>query len=165
MKLVSHARLLDLLLYDGQTGDFYWKRSQGTARKGNRAGYLKRSDGYWRITIDKVTYLAHRLAWFYTYSIWPQDQLDHMDADKQNNRIANIRPSNHTLNQHNAHRRRDNKSGKSGVCWVRSQQKWRAYIRVNGKYIHLGVFANKQDAIMKRLAAERIYQPYRIIKA
>ena len=162
---LTQDRLRQLFLYDGQTGEFYWRNSRGTAKRGNRAGYLKQSDGYWRITINRVTYLAHRLAWVYVYGSWPVDQLDHMDGNKLNNRISNLRPSDHTLNQHNSHRRRDNKSGKSGVCWVRAQQKWRAYIRIQGQYRHLGLFVRIQDAVAARLRAEQEHQPYRIVKA
>ena len=162
---LTQARLWELLEYIPQTGEFFWRVSHGTKKKDSRAGYMKKSDGYYRVTVDRKTYLLHRLAWLYCYGSWPIDQIDHRNGNRDDNRISNLRMADHTTNQHNAHRRRDNKSGKSGVCWVRAQQRWRAYIRVNRKYRHLGLFVRIQDAIAARLQAEQIYQSFRYVKA
>lgn len=159
MKLIEHSRLRELLTYDRDTGYFYWLVSKGAVRCGSRAGYLK-ADGYYRVTVDRQIYLLHRLGWFYHHGFWPPDQLDHIDGNTKNNRISNLRMSDYQRNQHNAKRRKDNTTGKTGVGKLRSG-KYRAYIRVNQQQMHLGTFTNLQDAIRCRLMAEQQYQPAR----
>ena len=81
----------DLLNYDPDTGDFTWKVSTSNrVRVGQVAGTL-RHDGYIRIKVNGKLYLAHRLAWFFVYGVWPVEFLDHIDQDKSNNRINNLR--------------------------------------------------------------------------
>ena len=82
---------------------------------------------------------------------------DHHDRNSLNNRRYNLIEATTQENNRNASKRHDNKSGYSGVFWHKKQQKWHAYIRKNGKRIHLGSFILKEDAIIARLKAEKEY--------
>ena len=80
----------DVMDYDPDTGVFRWKASRGARRAGAVAGHLA-SIGYWYIQVDGRHYLAHRLAWLITNGAFPADQIDHIDGDRANNRLANFR--------------------------------------------------------------------------
>jgi hypothetical protein len=101
--------------YDAKTGLLYWAVSTGPRAKiGAQAGH-KRKDGYIIIKLNNKYYLAHRLAWFLTYNKWPENEIDHINGDRSDNRVGNLRDVPKSLNQRNSIRRRDNVSGKVGV--------------------------------------------------
>lgn len=83
------------------------------------------------------------------------EQLDHIDRNRQNNKIENLRAATNTTNQHNASTRKDNTSGCTGVH--KKNGKWQARIASFGKRIHLGVFELKQDAINAYKKAKEIH--------
>jgi Demerecviridae HNH endonuclease len=155
MAKVSHRRLLSVLDYDADTGIMIWKKQlSGRRRAGTVAGSIGGS-GYWRIRIDGVEYLAHHLAWFYVYGVWPK-RLDHKDTDKLNNRILNLRPA--TVSQNAANKRRQkNISGFKGVQ-KRPNDRWRAIIETRGKSLTLGTFGTPEEASAAYFkAAKRLF--------
>jgi len=157
-KSIAQSILKDRLLYNKETGVFTWIEScpHGRVKAGDVAG-CKTNKGYRAIMINGVSYQAHRLAFMYVAGYMP-DQVDHRDQDRMNNSWANLRPANNTLNQQNASRRKDNKSGFTGVIWRGERvNKWRAYVTVNGKRLWLGYFADKDDAIAARKEANIKY--------
>jgi hypothetical protein len=95
---------------------------------------------YLKATVLGVTYQCHRLAWFYVHGKWPIGVIDHIDLNKSNNRIKNLRDTSKSGNEHNRGVRKDNKSGYKGVFWSSRERKWKAAIKANGKKIHLGTF-------------------------
>lgn len=93
-KNLSQERLKSLLSYEETTGAFTWiskssKHSPVTV--GERADKLHKSSGYRRVQIDGERYVAHRLAWLYVYGEIPEDEIDHINNDKTDNSIANLR--------------------------------------------------------------------------
>jgi hypothetical protein len=134
--------LFDILDYNSETGIFTNKVTRNSrAVKGNIAGNVNK--GYIRITINKEKYLAHRLAWFYEYGKWPENLIDHKDNIGTHNWIDNLRDSTHSQNSFN----KGNIGGTSkfkGVRWDRG--KWKAQIKFNKKYKHLGRFDIEKDA-------------------
>jgi hypothetical protein len=76
----------------------------------------------------------------------PDDQIDHKNTDRLNNRWENLRPVENGQNIQNSNVRKDNLSGVKGIHWDASHKKWRAVLRVNGKTIRLGRFSSKDDA-------------------
>jgi hypothetical protein len=89
--------LQELLEYDRVTGKFKWIKARTGVTVGSEAGTV-RKDGYRQITVNRVIYFAHRLAWLYTYGVWPKDQLDHINADRDDNRIENLQECTHKEN-------------------------------------------------------------------
>lgn len=139
MKELTQEYLKSILNYDPVTGIFTWLvyRSR-LARAGSVAGNLN-SIGYRVIVIDQVSYLAHRLAWFYHYGVWPTDLIDHKSMNADENWIANIREASKSTNSANTHVRSTNKLGVKGVSQTPTGT-YRARIVLNGKERHIGTF-------------------------
>ena len=115
-----------------------WKESpNGRAPAHSVAGYI-RAGLYRLIKINGIHYLAHRLVFAYYHGRWPQDQIDHIDGDRQNNRIENLREVSPSMNMKNQKLRRDNTSGVIGVYWRNSISKWQSQIGINGRQTSIG---------------------------
>ena len=102
---------------------------------------------YWRVR-------AHRVVWLLHHGEWPNGEVDHINKDRLDNRIENLRVVSHAENAKNAKRRSDNTSGHTGVIWNRKLSKWQAQIHSGGKNHFLGAFTDINDAIAARKAAE-----------
>lgn len=116
---------------------------------GKRTVGSNANGGYLKIYVAGKEYRAHRLAWLYTYGVWPKDQLDHINGDPRDNRISNLREVDNALNRRNQKLRSDNKSGTVGVSFDTRSGKWDA--RVAG--VCVGMFQHKHEAI----AARKVY--------
>ena len=82
---------------------------------------------------------------------------DHINGNKLDNRKANLRTADKSLNATNTGLRKTNKSGYKGVSWSKLHNKWEAYIWKNNKKYHLGIYENLTDAANNRKKAEAIY--------
>lgn len=133
------------LAYDPDTGIFTWRIRRGCRGAGKEAGCL-RKDGYRIIGVYFTEFLAHRLAWFFVNGTWPDGEIDHINCDPSDNRIANLRLATRSQNQQNVPLTRANTSGYKGVIWDASRQLWRAEICVQYKRHYLGRFASKDEA-------------------
>lgn len=168
--LLTAEYVRERLAYDPETGGFTWRQPvllrTGGVRvpAGSRAGtYEKkgyRSIQFW-IDGRRVAIKEHRLAWLYVHGEWPVDQLDHINGDRADNRIANLRPATNSQNMANRKLNDNSKSGVKGVCFHRGTQRWRARLQYNGKRIHLGDFKEKEAAqIAYEAAAKRHFGEY-----
>lgn len=154
---LTAEKLRELLHYDPETAVFTWKVSTtNSVKAGDVAGYVN-NGGYLLISIQGRAYQAHRLSWFYTYGEWPKASIDHINRNRLDNRIANLRDVSHKQNLQNASKRSDNTSGYTGISRHRLAGKWQAHITHNQKSIYLGLFENLEDAVTARKAAERFY--------
>ena len=124
--------------------------------KGDEAGFTHKS-GYRNVIVNLISYKVHRVIWCMYYGKSPLKNLDHKDKDKINNNPKNLWEVTQQQNNINFSKRKDNKSGITGVDWVKRQNKWRAQIQYKKKKYNLGVFKNKKDAIKARKAAEKKY--------
>lgn len=142
---ITHAELVHALDYDSSTGFFRWKNPPVRCPvKGKIAGRID-SGGYRQIAINKLRYGAHRLAWFYHYAKWPKGQLDHINLNKDDNRIENLRECSPANNSWNRRVRSDSKTGLKGV--VHSYKgNYCAYITKNGHDVYLGYFPTAEEA-------------------
>lgn len=136
-----------ILEYDEETGIFIRKPINEKTRMDktkNTRWSLKEAGtitpyGYKAINIDHTVYLAHRLAWFYVNGEWPTE-LDHINGNKLDNKISNLRIASSSQNKRNRPKQANNKSGYKGVCFYPPLKKWHAQIHINRKRIHLGYF-------------------------
>lgn len=145
MTTLTCDRLREVLNYDAKTGVFTWRIK--TSRKvivGREAGSVK-SKGYVYIRIDSKPYYAHRLAWCYVYGDWPDEEIDHINGIRHDNRISNLRQASRKQNMENRVQP-IGASGYRGVCWLEANQKWRASIVHNKKNIYLGLFDTAEEA-------------------
>lgn len=102
--------------------------------------------GYKYFSIDGKKYYNHRIVWFLHNKKMPK-YLDHIDGNRLNNKIDNLRECNLTQNACNSLKRKDNTSGYKGVNWFKPQNKWRARINMYGKEYHFGYFDSIEKAI------------------
>jgi hypothetical protein len=142
----SAERLRELLHYDPATGIFTWlARANSRVHGGDVAGSVN-GRGYRQIGIDGRKYRAHRLAFLYMTGEWPVEQIDHINGVTVDNRWANLRPADQSLNNANTSRSKRNTSGYKGVSWHATKRKWKAEIGVNGRRRYLGYFSDPAEA-------------------
>jgi HNH endonuclease/AP2 domain len=142
--MLSQDKLKEILDYDPSTGIFIWKISASPRSAiGSAAGFVHHT-GYHLIKINKKQYPAHRLAWVYMYGSFPVDYIDHINGNKTDNRIVNLRNATNRENQQNQKRHRDGK--KAGVYFDTRRKKWIAIIQINRKRIYIGSFPTESDA-------------------
>jgi hypothetical protein len=149
-KLPSADYFRQFVKYDPLTGEFIWIAA--SARKGKtgcKTGFKDGKDGYILVRIEDVSYRAHRLAWLLEKGEDPGHfEVDHINGDKADNRIENLRLSTRGQNRANSVHNKSSKSGLKGVYWCKKQKKWRAQITINKKVMKLGAFANPFEAHM-----------------
>lgn len=156
-QILTVQRLKELLHYDADTGQFTGLRANG--RKHERVGTGNR--GYLVICVDQKRYKAHRLAWLYVHGEWPNDQIDHINGDRADNRISNLRAATNSQNKQNLRKARsDSRSGLIGAMWDGRSNKWRANILVDGKRKYLGYFEQAEQAHAVYVEAKRTLHPF-----
>ena len=138
-------QLRKLLHYEPDTGLFRWKvNRRGTAKVGSVAG-TSNGQGYINVTINEKRFKAHRLAWALYYNQDPGGmQIDHIDKNKSNNKIINLRLASNRRNGANSGPRKNNKLGVKGIYY--KNDKFRAAIKKNGKNYHLGYYDTIEEA-------------------
>jgi hypothetical protein len=129
--------------------------SRGSVAAGQQAENIL--NGYMQLGLHGKNYFIHRLAWFYVYGYFPEGDIDHINRERADNRIANLREVSRSCNVKNAPVRKDCKSGIRGVvCMpVGRKKKWHARICVNKKIILLGYYKTKLEAALARWEAEK----------
>lgn len=149
-----------LLTYDADTGYLYWKHDMCNRRikAGTRAG-SRTTTGYMEIRFGRKPVMQHRVAWFLYHGFLPECQLDHINRDKADNRISNLRmaPENAHHNNQNRNIGKNNTSGAIGVMWNPVTYNWLVRIKVKGHSIYVGSFKCFDDAVAARKAAELRY--------
>lgn len=130
-------------LYKYKDGKIYNKFSRGGAIKGSEAGSTTKQ-GYKLIRFERRFYFVHRVVWIMHNGRWPAGNIDHIDGDRLNNRIENLREATYSQNAHNQPRNSRNTSGYKGVHFWRNR--WRAEIYINNKRIRLGSFNTPEQA-------------------
>jgi hypothetical protein len=146
-------RLNELLTYDPASGLLRWKIARnGRVKAGALAGMNKR--GYVAVRIDLVEFGAHRLAWAMHYGVWPKADIDHMNGDRSDNRIVNLRDVTRSVNAQNQRRAgAANKTGYLGVYELKGR--FIASIKASKRTIHLGAFATPEEASAAYIKAKR----------
>lgn len=145
--MLTQGRLKEVLDYNPENGHFRWRKgsfyNQGNER---RAGSIDISNSHRSIFIEGNKYLEQTLVWLYVYGYFPEDNIYHIDGDKQNNRLINLKPANKSQTCQSKNKQSNNTSGFKGVSFCKSKERWRATIRVNKKLIHLGYFTCLEKA-------------------
>jgi len=145
--MLSRKILASKMTYSRDTGLFIWNN-------GDIAGTLDKG-GYVIIKVNKKAYKAHRLAWLYEYREMPSGHIDHVNHDRTDNRIDNLRDVSQAENNKNQRMYHTNTSGVTGVTF--QYGKWKTRINVDGKRICLGSFVEFSEAVNARKNAEVLY--------
>ena len=144
-----------------QNGQLFWKKQKGNKKPGELVGHLSQC-GYVRAKLDGIDYQIHRVIWTMLVGPIPADQeIDHINHNKSDNRLENLRLTDRKVNAKNLPKKLSNTSGVTGVHWSARDSRWYAQIRVNSKRVHLDVFDNVSDAILARQEAEITYNFHR----
>lgn len=154
-RYLTQKRLKEVLDYNPKTGIFTWivDRTK-TAKTGVVAG--SNNNGYIQISVDGILHRAHRLVWLYTHGYLPENEVDHINRNRSDNRITNLRHVSRKCNSHNCKVSDKNSSGVAGISWDNKNKKWVAQI-YSGKQYNLGRFKEKLDAVFARWKAEIKY--------
>ena len=145
--------------YDRKTGALVRRFSVGKAVAGTHST-CKDRDGYIVIGINKKLYRAHRVVWLYFHGQWPNNDCDHINRIKDDNRIQNLRDITRSQNKQNQLVTRVSKSGIKGVCWVAKIGRWQAEITHQGKSYILGRFVDIEDAAKAYKAAAKKFHEF-----
>ena len=158
-KIISesiHADLAKRLRYDKKFGTFSWiDKPSPCISAGAEAGCTD-SKGYRKIRFKGIGIACHRLVWFIETGYLPSI-IDHINGNRSDNRIQNLRPCTTSENMMNSNISSRNTSGFKGVNQRKGRTLWDASIRIDGKLIILGSFKNKEDAILARKSGEEKY--------
>lgn len=173
--VVTPEVVRELIAYDPLTGILTWNtrrphhffgqqqspesscRRWNTANAGKQALHVKNKSGYRHGAVYGQTVAAHRAIWAIVHGKWPDGTIDHINGDRSDNRLCNLRDVTLAENARNQRRRTSNTSGYTGVSLHKGTGKWVAMIKGDGRVRNLGYFATKECAYAARLAANAKY--------
>lgn len=166
MEVDRYIEAASHVTYNPDDGTFRWKRTSLIRQRFHlqRAG-SHRADGYVYITLAGRKLLAHRLAWLMAYGELPPENIDHINMDRSDNRIANLRSASVTDNNRNRRAQSNNTSGYKGVTFHKGTGKYHAKICVNKRRISLGYFdAAEHAALAYQKAAKEHHGDFARVK-
>lgn len=153
---IPTERLFEVFNVDFELGLLFWKiKSAKQIKIGKGLGW-KNANGYLMVGLDYKQTMVHRIIWAMKYGVWPKNQIDHINGNKTDNRIKNLREV--TNAQNCANRKKSSilsKTGIRGVFFDKNRKKFRAQITKNGKSTHLGMFMTVEDACAAYIAASQ----------
>jgi hypothetical protein len=161
MTLVEPTEWAEILFYNERTGRLFWRPKEEKNRHDKRRNTLFAGKeagtpvlGYKSVLYRGKKYLAHRVVWAIVYGEYPRFFIDHINGDRSDNRIANLRDVTQQENQRNVALLRNNTSGVMGVSWSEKDKRWTAEINGPKGPMKIGRFKEKSDAVFARKAAE-----------
>lgn len=155
--MITQEELKESISYDPETGVFTWLKTRcGRALAGSECGSLH-SLGYIIITIDKERYFSHRLSFLYMTGAFPENDTDHINGIRHDNRWVNLRSVTRSENLKNRKLSSNSTSGVNGVHFNKGCEKWEVKIRVDGKRKGLGYYFDFDEAVRVRKAADVKY--------
>ncbi len=157
MKNLTYERAKELLDYCAETGVLTRKiRLSNSVQVGEIAGFAHPTKKYISLYVDGIPYKAHRVIWLMHHGDWPKNQIDHINGNRTDNRIENLRDVSGQVNCQNKRKvGSKNTSGVLGVSWMESAKKFRAQLQVDGKPMYLGLSPDKESAHEAYLKAKR----------
>lgn len=163
--LPSVSVLKSILDYNPDTGVFFWKFRQEITkydktfniRYGGKIAGSENTQGYHVIKIRNILYRSHRVAWKMYYGVDPPVLIDHVNTNRLDNRISNLREATRCENGRNAKLSSKNTSGFKGVSWAPRRSLWCATITIDYKTKHLGYFEDIEQARLAYINAANKY--------
>lgn len=146
-----------LIKYDPETGSLSWLIRRGSAQAGKAINTMS-TDGYIVVGINRKRYQAHRVAWAIHHGDWPNSDIDHINGNRADNRIVNLRLCDDSQNQCNVSKKSGSfTSSYKGVGFHKGSKKWRARIRMRNKRVELGYFDTQEQAYAAYCEASKNY--------
>ena len=156
--MITKDILASKFIYSEEDQGLVWNTKDNFRKKNGSILGTERPDGYLSANIDKKMYLVHRLVWLMHNGKFPDGMIDHIDGDKTNNTISNLRVVSPETSNRNMPTPKDNTSGHIGVSWSVHADMWLARINHKRKTINLGYFKDFEDAVSARKQAEVNYE-------
>jgi hypothetical protein len=157
---ITQDELKTCLIYNPDTGEFFHKRTNGPTKSGMRAGTIN-GQGYRQISVQGVIMTAGRLAWLYVHGQIPPEDIDHINRNRADDRLVNLRILSRRENVQNTKVPSSNTTGTKGVSRCSRSKRWISSITFDGVVYRLGRFVNIADAVQMREGAEKLLHPYR----
>lgn len=159
MGQLDQDELKSLLFYNNTSGHFTWSKCKrgNQIRVGDRAGHISKAHGYETIKINGRNYKSHRLVFLYVDGRMPDGEVDHINQNRSDNRLENLRIVTTQDNLKNKGIMKNNSSGYNGIIWEKERDKFRVRISVNKKNVHIGRFKCLVDAVTARIKANIKY--------
>ena len=131
-------------LFRYENGKLIWNSKERVLLYGRQAGCVKKY-GYRRVLINNKSFMAHRLCWLICNGKWPEKYLDHINGNRDDNRIENLREVTHLENNRNTHKHRCGK--KLGTSYNKQINRWVAYVYLGKrKQKYLGAYDTEAEA-------------------
>lgn len=154
-QLLTADDVRELFDYDPVSGAFRWRSAR---RRPNLPADLtagtRHSEGYRRVSVKGRLYYVHRLIWAYVHDRWPAEDIDHLNGDRSDNRLCNLREASRSLNNENIRTARSHSTsgmlGAHRTPWGR----WASSIRVRGRILYLGCYDTANEAHQAYLSAK-----------
>ena len=144
-KLLTYEQAKEIFDCDPEKGILIWKNNRrDSSLNGTVAGWFDKFNGYAHVHTNKTTYKSHRIIWLLVTGKWPENQIDHINGIRNDNRFCNLREATTSQNCANKKKTIRNVSGYKGVVAV--NKKWRALIVIDGKTIHIGYYETPEEA-------------------
>lgn len=137
--MLTQEKLKEKIVYFPNTGKFH------NAKTGREVGTADKR-GYVKILVNGKSYRAHRLAWLYVHGNFPKNEIDHIDGDRSNNKLKNLRDVTRAVNCMNMPKTDRNTTGFKGVDYFKPAQLYRSRIVKDGKRLFLGYFKTPEEA-------------------
>jgi hypothetical protein len=141
--------------FNAETGIVTRKTAAANQLVGKTVG-SSNSHGYLYAQIDYCKFRLHRAIWAMVHGSWPTEEIDHINGNRKDNRLANLRHVSRQQNATNLGIRSNNKSGHKGVSWNKCRKKWMASISIAGKSKNLGGYKHLVDAVAAYKHASQI---------
>ena len=155
----TQSRVKELFTYDENAGTLIRRITvSNNAKAGSVAGWVN-GEGYVCVRVDRINHKVHHIVWLYVNGHWPKGVIDHINQNKQDNRIANLRDTTIQVNNINKGSRKDSKTGVVGVTWRERDKLFYAACKRDGKQNYLGSFKTLEDAAK---AVEKFRSEYEI---
>jgi len=152
--MITQQLVKDLFQY--RDGNLYWNVARQKIKIGQKAGNVNPTTGYELIGISGKLYRTHRLVFLMFNGFLPKE-IDHIDGNKLNNCIENLRETTHSDNCKNIGYRKNNTSGVLNVSWHKPYSKWTVRMRINKKPVNLGYFEDLELAALVAVEARDKY--------
>lgn len=150
MKKPSYEDVAKILDYNPKTGKFFRRiNTSPNGRIGEVNGYITKQK-YRKTSVCGIQLYDHQLAWLLFYLKWPEKQIDHINGNRQDNRILNLREVTVSQNALNRSYQANSKTKHKCVHWKSDKKKYRVKIGIGGKYHHIGYFKSLDEAIKAR---------------
>jgi hypothetical protein len=159
-KRPDQARLKHLYNYerDGTLTRKALPSSMSRAKVGETVKGGVCTSGYYQIQVDGIRYFLHQIIWVWHHGYWPENQIDHVNRIRTDNRIENLREVSQSCNMRNKVVCANSRTGVTGVFYRKRDKNFNAYIRFGGgggKLNNLGYFRDLTEAVCHRYAAEQ----------